>query len=225
MVRQGIGETEVSEEMTGMQSNPATLESQRDPQNPNRRAFFVIQPPPAPQPRVKPLVWRDARGDGTQWANTIFGFQYCASEKGWGFRNYPDQYPSGGGIEEAKAAAQADYSARILSALDSAPAPQPVKVKSQSNDIRSAGLKARDRLIERLAGTGSIDNDLADHLESIVDACVNAELATTMELIGYQIWVKSEKYWTETLRSPDRIQAFIDNGFKVRAVFGEAVNS
>jgi len=63
-----------------------------------------------------------------------------------------------------------------LSVMPAPPAPQPVKVKSQSNDIRSAGLKARDRLIERLAGTGSIDNDLADHLESIIDACVNAAL-------------------------------------------------
>jgi hypothetical protein len=87
--------------------------------------FAAPAAPAAPQPRVKPLAWRDTRGDGTQWANTIFGLQYCASEKGWGFRNYPDQYPAGGGVEEAKAAAQADYETRILSALESAPAPVP----------------------------------------------------------------------------------------------------
>lgn len=40
--------------------------------------------------------------------------------------------------------------------------------------IRKAGLKARDEVVEGLAGDGSPDNDLADYLERIVDACANA---------------------------------------------------
>ena len=96
--------------------------------------------------KVKPLLWRDTRGDGTQWANTIFGLQYCASEKGWGFRNYPDQYPSGGGIEKAKAAAQADYETRILSALESTPTQSdwaPIPTKPTNEQIYSACMSFR----------------------------------------------------------------------------------
>ena len=40
--------------------------------------------------------------------------------------------------------------------------------------IRRAGLKARDELLERMADGGSVDNDLADYMARIVDACVRA---------------------------------------------------
>lgn len=42
--------------------------------------------------------------------------------------------------------------------------------------IRSAGLKARDEVVDGIRGDGSPDNDLADYLERIVDACVCAAL-------------------------------------------------
>jgi hypothetical protein len=48
---------------------------------------------------------------------TDFGLLYVASDLGWGTRNYPDKNPVTGGISAAKAAAQADYEARIRSAL------------------------------------------------------------------------------------------------------------
>lgn len=73
--------------------------------------------PPAPSVVVKALEWKDVRGDGSFAASTVFGLLYIASGKAWGFRNYPDQYPVEGGVAEAKAAAQADYEARIRSAL------------------------------------------------------------------------------------------------------------
>lgn len=50
------------------------------------------------------------------------------------------------------------------------------KLKAAPEAIRSAGLKARDALLERMAGSGSVDNDLADHLSSIVEACVTASI-------------------------------------------------
>ena len=72
--------------------------------------------------RVKPLEWRNVRGDGTLAAFTDFGTVYTASERGWGFRNCPDATLVSGGIEAAKAAAQADYEARVRSALEPTPA-------------------------------------------------------------------------------------------------------
>ncbi|NTA34367.1 hypothetical protein G6K96_21785 [Agrobacterium vitis] len=44
--------------------------------------------------------------------------------------------------------------------------------------IRNAGLAARDKILERIAGEGSVDNDLADELASIVEASVSATRAT-----------------------------------------------
>jgi hypothetical protein len=72
---------------------------------------------------VKALEWRDLRGDGSLAATTNIGLTYLASAIGWGYRNYPDKHPVTGGIEAAKAAAQADYETRILSALASPPLP------------------------------------------------------------------------------------------------------
>ena len=77
--------------------------------------FFTAAP--APSVAVNALEWKDARGDGSFVASTMFGLLYIASERAWGFRNYPDLYPVEGGIEKAKAAAQADYETRIRSAL------------------------------------------------------------------------------------------------------------
>jgi hypothetical protein len=71
---------------------------------------------PAGAEVVKALEWRE-RGDGTEFAVTDFGLLYVASDLGWGTRNYPDKNPVTGGISAAKAAAQADYEARIRSAL------------------------------------------------------------------------------------------------------------
>jgi len=45
--------------------------------------------------------------------------------------------------------------------------------------IRRAGTKARDELLERMADGGSVDNDLADYMTRIVDACERAALAAT----------------------------------------------
>lgn len=82
-------------------------------------------PAVTPAVKVNPLVWCDLHKNGTVYATRedacLFG--YAASirltDKGcwaYGSTEYRD-------VEAAKAAAQADYEARILSALDVTPAP------------------------------------------------------------------------------------------------------
>ncbi|AXV15076.1 hypothetical protein CYG48_04805 [Neorhizobium sp. SOG26] len=51
-------------------------------------------------------------------------------------------------------------------------------VRGTEAAIRSAGLKARDELLERMADGGTVDNDLADYMNRIIDACVRAALAS-----------------------------------------------
>jgi hypothetical protein len=96
---------------------------------------------PAVQPKVKPLVWDDAdQGICTKWRAAAFQGHYelvtFKNEKGWAVNfswgrpfsfwfiqgddddfgpTGPKMFPD---LEAAKAAAQADYEARILSALD-----------------------------------------------------------------------------------------------------------
>jgi hypothetical protein len=45
-------------------------------------------------------------------------------------------------------------------------------------DIRNAGLKARDKVLERMADGGTVDNDLADYMSHIVEECIRAALTT-----------------------------------------------
>lgn len=82
------------------------------------------QPAPDDQLRVTPLVWRTL-DNGTAWSNrTPVGLMYHATEYGWQYRN-GDINPTAG-IEAAKAAAQSDYEACILSCLSTAtPEKQP----------------------------------------------------------------------------------------------------
>jgi hypothetical protein len=96
---------------------------------------------PAVRPRVKPLLWDDAdQGICTKWRAAAFQGHYelvtFKNEKGWAVnfswgRPFSFWFIQGDGddfgptgpkmfpdLEAAKAAAQADYEARILSALD-----------------------------------------------------------------------------------------------------------
>lgn len=90
-----------------------------------RNAQDAINAIPAVQPTVKPLVWRD---DGTNGHETdhAFGFYevYPSPEGDMLSRDGVDSgvFPT---LEAAKAAAQTDYEARILSALDMQPTVSP----------------------------------------------------------------------------------------------------
>lgn len=68
--------------------------------------------------KVKTLEWKDRRGDGSLHAFTDFGLLYTVSNDAWGnTRNFP-RANRAGSMDEAKADAQADYEARILSAIE-----------------------------------------------------------------------------------------------------------
>lgn len=64
--------------------------------------------------KVKPLVWEERKaGVFTAWgAHSVVR---CWTEQGQGFHVNGEFYPT---LEDAKAAAQVDYDARILSALE-----------------------------------------------------------------------------------------------------------
>ncbi len=92
--------------------------------------------------KVKPLVWQQQSHD-CHVAHTVFGDTAVQNEShalapnrwGWWMAGSDeDDSPSGYAvtIEAAKAAAQADYEARILAALDTQPAPDPQEI-----DLRS----------------------------------------------------------------------------------------
>lgn len=72
------------------------------------------------KPRIKPLVWRDALPStnpsySPNTAPTPFGMYYANTHAFWFEGSDATKYPS---REAAKAAAQADYEARILAALE-----------------------------------------------------------------------------------------------------------
>lgn len=73
------------------------------------------------------------------------------------------------------------HAVEIVKALSASPA----GVVKLMEAVRSAGLKARDELLERMADGGTVDNDLADYMERIVDACVNsARIMSAIEPAG-----------------------------------------
>jgi len=70
-------------------------------------------------PRVRELEWEPEGGDHGVYADNGFGELYFAyDDGGWSFRS-DHQHAEGQTLDAAKAAAQADFTARILSALSS----------------------------------------------------------------------------------------------------------
>ncbi|ARO14398.1 hypothetical protein BVG79_01052 [Ketogulonicigenium robustum] len=71
--------------------------------------------------KVKPLAWTDVSvsvtGVRSQSARTSIGKYYC-DDDGWYFSGMKDHWINADSFEAAKAAAQADFEARILSALE-----------------------------------------------------------------------------------------------------------
>lgn len=90
----------------------------------NQQFYGQVFAPPAPQPRVKPLVWEDEQTTTTPFGryciNETMDDRFCFARSSYPTYDQDDvNYET---LEEAKAAAQADYETRILSALESAPA-------------------------------------------------------------------------------------------------------
>jgi hypothetical protein len=83
--------------------------------------------------KVKPLVWYDSPDDDTDFCADALGLAYvvdCDLDGlcSWGFFRHVGRegYDESWTIDDAKAAAQADYEARILSALSPTPSPDAV---------------------------------------------------------------------------------------------------
>ena len=95
------------------------------------RNILRIEPAtPTPDPnagavKVKPLVWRETGTD--RFSAKGEDYKVVTDGTGWAF--CPEDWPPFGGypyetLDEAKAAAQADYAARILSAIETTPDPR-----------------------------------------------------------------------------------------------------
>ena len=133
----------------------------------NRRAdFAAVQPA---QVRVKPLVWK---GDSIRvTANGMGKYYSCMrmfhGQKGSGWEcDEGDWHPT---IEAAKAAAQADYEARILAALE----PQPISKSADLHDPRDEVIKG---LVEALRLVGS-NYLLPPQFQVPIDAALSAAKA------------------------------------------------
>lgn len=92
------------------------------------RAIAAIPAAPAPTVKVNPLVWEllpDRDADFPKWfADTGIGKQYHAFKAWWGLHKKWAYCGIDGfhhTLEDAKAAAQADYEARILAAIKVTP--------------------------------------------------------------------------------------------------------
>lgn len=103
---------------------------------------------------------------------------------GWNCVKYPSgdsPYRLAEGVSEhkARAAAQADYEACIMAALEGVEASIPqAHLAGREAAIRKAGQVVIDDLIDRGGWCIASDDDLADYMTRIVDACVRAALAT-----------------------------------------------
>lgn len=143
-------------------------------QNPTFKRDKVEYTRPAPQPAadtrvvVKPLVWRETWGgvddDIPRWeASTPFGANIGFSGAGLGFSKHADAAPEW--VSQNKTLRQAEYKARILSAIIGNATPAPI------DNIAEA---ARDEFVEWVCL----------HKASVLDGMTRREQADFTELFG-----------------------------------------
>lgn len=135
---------------------------------------------PAVQPTVKPLVWVETLDGGeTCLTDERYSISYWEGEK-----LFVDRYttmrrhPT---LEAAKAAAQADYDARILSALNMQPTVSPKQLAAQPDDV-AALVKALEWYISE-DETNEGDEPMPDH--------------------GNRSWNEINSYWIEGKRKAE----------------------
>lgn len=106
---------------------------------------YAIRALPAVQPTVKPLVWDDFAGRGAKaqaWNQANYLIQKWSDGRWEISASYPGHSNCADGIarfhptiEAAKAAAQADYEARIRSALTAQPSPDVAALVSMTHSL------------------------------------------------------------------------------------------
>lgn len=144
-----------------------------------RNAQDAINAIPAVQPTVKPLVWvKTLDGGETCLTDERYSISYWEGEK-----LFVDRYTTmrrHHTIEAAKAAAQADYDARILSVLDMQPTVSP-ELLATTNDV-AALVKALEWYISE-DETNEGDEPMPDH--------------------GNRSWNEINSYWIEGKRKAE----------------------
>lgn len=100
---------------------------------------------PSTQVSVKPLEWVYDEMRGVWSAQDGFGRHYTVSDSQWFHGSLSEFIWVDGGYEAAKAAAQADYEARILSALDMQPTVSP-ELLATTHDV-AALVEAAEKVI------------------------------------------------------------------------------
>ena len=121
--------------------------------------------------KVKPLVWRELAGGNATAPFPLLGTIFVAKSDGgfrvmWSLPGRGDTFTPGrwATLEAAKAAAQADYEARIMSAIDVQPDPRDEVIA---------------RLVEALEGYKSRANRVPFDLAMSSDAALAAAKAVT----------------------------------------------
>lgn len=146
---------------------------------------------PAVQPTVKPLVWMDFSDRGAKaqaWNEANYMIQRWSVGRWEVNASYPGYgapidricqfHPT---LEAAKAAAQADYEARILSALDMQPTISPKQLAAQPDDVAAlveALVEISDRHIpDQPAAYGGDEADWAQRQHTALRSIARAALA------------------------------------------------
>lgn len=127
---------------------------------------------------VKPLEWFDfERGAGSQYADSCFGRYDAWCVAGSGYLRRPQQSsegaPYGTTLDAAKAAAQADYEARIRSALYAAPpAAEPVKADYFGGLVERAR-NAAEKASRKFPQPNYVTLKIAEEAGEVVRGCVH----------------------------------------------------
>ena len=129
---------------------------------------------PCPAPVVKPLEWGMDHINNEHWGNSGLLTTYIVRERGNDFWEFSPNnrstwiLPDGPGLEAAKAAAQADYKRRILSALE--PGTDRDAVLEEVERLRKALTE-----VEKLSYMeGKSDRWLTAHMRAVAQEAIEA---------------------------------------------------
>ena len=131
--------------------------------------------PASPAPggvKVRALNWRNTPM-GHASAKAIGGWYYAFRDGTWNLGNAEVERKAGPNLKAAKAAAQADFAARVRACLVSAPPVEP----APAEDVRAAALREAERIARKLAADADAAADRALHVDAIRSAHMRAEMA------------------------------------------------
>lgn len=142
--------------------------------------------PQLPGVGVEKLAWVKHPGGSHESAKDAFGGLYLASECGW--RQMHSRWNDISGLEAAKAAAQADYAARIMSAIEVSAAETVIAVTDNSrfeNTARNLIINQTSTDLENIINghdpeVGNLNNDVWDRLDKMALA-IEARILSALQ--------------------------------------------